>query len=40
MQTIIQRMDKEGLMVKHQELYSISYENHNGKQHEKVYLYV
>ena len=36
MQTIIHRMDKQGLTVLHREqLYSISVINHNGKENEK-----
>ena len=40
MQTLIYRMDKqEGPTVQHSELCSISCENHNGKEYEKIYIF-
>ena len=37
MQMIIYKMDKQqGPTLQHRELYSISYDNHNGKEYEEV----
>ena len=39
MRTIMYRMDKEQApTAQHRELYSISSENHDGKEHEKEYI--
>ena len=40
MQTIIQRMDKQGAAIEHRELDSIPVINHNRKEDEKECIYV
>ena len=40
MQMIIYKMDKqEGPTLQHRELYSISCDNHNGKEYEEIYIH-
>ena len=40
MQMIIYKMDKQGPTLQHRELYSISCDNHNGKEYEEIYIHI